>query len=71
MSNKKTRVSWSKSRLTEMLADLTLVQKESWQWVLREGLDELITSISPVNDYTGNNWQILIKNIILGDPVIS
>jgi len=35
---------------------LTLVQKESWDWFLENGLKEIFQSISPVDDYTGTNW---------------
>jgi len=51
--------------------DLTLVQKESWQWFLEEGLEETIRSVSPIEDYTGNNWFLELDRIIIGEPNLS
>jgi DNA-directed RNA polymerase subunit beta len=46
----------SYSRIAEVLEmpDLIEVQKESYQWFLKEGLREAFLDISPITDYSGN-----------------
>ena len=43
-------------RIAEVLdiPDLIEVQQNSYQWFLREGLDELFADINPIKDFTGN-----------------
>jgi len=50
---------------------LTEVQKESWQWFLDEGLKSIIDAVSPIDDYTGNNWRLELKKILIGEPTVS
>lgn len=50
---------------------LTLIQKESWQWFLEEGLASVFASVSPIEDYTGNNWHLELKEILTSPPSIS
>lgn len=38
--------------------DLTLVQKESWEWFLKEGIPSTLAEISPIEDFTGRNWEL-------------
>jgi len=68
---KKTRICWGKKLPFPSSADLTRVQKESWQWFLNEGLEGVIKSIFPINDYTGNNWKLDLKGLVFGEPSIS
>jgi len=44
------------SRIPEALGmpDLIEVQKNSYQWFLKEGLNEVFNDISPITDYSGN-----------------
>ncbi|WP_092282815.1 DNA-directed RNA polymerase subunit beta [Caldicoprobacter faecalis] len=50
----RTRMSYS--RIDEVLdiPNLIEVQKNSYQWFLKEGLKEVFEEISPITDYTGN-----------------
>lgn len=51
--------------------DLTAVQKESWDWFLKTGIGEEIKAISPIDDFTGKNWQLSLGDHSLGKPTIS
>ena len=51
--------------------DLSLVQRESWQWFLKEGIGEELKSISPIDDFTGKNWQLVLGDYSLGETTVS
>lgn len=51
--------------------DLTLVQRESWQWFLTKGIAEELKNISPIDDFTGKNWQLILGDHSLGKPTIT
>ncbi|MEK7182560.1 MAG: DNA-directed RNA polymerase subunit beta [Patescibacteria group bacterium] len=51
--------------------DLTLVQRESWEWFLREGILEALEEISPVEDFTGKNWELSFGTHSHGTPSIT
>lgn len=51
--------------------DLTLVQRESWQWFLTKGIAEELRNISPIDDFTGKNWQLVLGDHSLGKPTIT
>ena len=51
--------------------DLSYVQKESWQWFLTEGIASEIAQITPIDDFTGKNWQLLLGEHTLDEPNMS
>ncbi len=51
--------------------DLTLVQRESWEWFLSKGVAEELKAISPIDDFTGKNWQLFLGDHSLGKPTIT
>ncbi|KKS78009.1 MAG: DNA-directed RNA polymerase subunit beta [Candidatus Woesebacteria bacterium GW2011_GWC1_42_9] len=51
--------------------DLSLVQRESWQWFLTEGIAEEISQITPIDDFTGKNWQLILGEHVLEKPKIT
>lgn len=51
--------------------DLSLVQRESWEWFFREGMAQEIAKVSPIDDFTGKNWQLLLGEHELGEPKVS
>jgi DNA-directed RNA polymerase subunit beta len=51
--------------------DLTLVQKESWNWFLKEGIAQELAELSPIDDFTGKNWRVVLGNPELGASKIS
>lgn len=48
--------------------DLSLVQRESWEGFLDEGIKEELAEINPIDDFTGKNWQLTLENPELGEP---
>jgi len=51
--------------------DLSFVQRQSWEWFLTEGIAQELTEISPIDDFTGKNWQLILGKHVLGEPTIS
>ena len=49
-----TRMSFSKIEAATEMPNLIEVQKDSYEWLLREGLNEVLRDVSPIVDYTGN-----------------
>lgn len=48
--------------------DLSLVQRESWQWFLNEGIASELSEISPVTDFAGKNWELSFGKHSLENP---
>src|SRR3989344_4916076 len=48
--------------------DLLQIQKESYEWFIREGISESLKEISPVTDFTGKNWKLEFKEHSFGSP---
>lgn len=46
--------------------DLIHVQVESWKWFIDEAIKEELTNLSPINDFTGKNWQLHLEDPVLG-----
>ncbi|MBP1998434.1 DNA-directed RNA polymerase subunit beta [Peptostreptococcus canis] len=51
---KRERMSFSKIKEIADVPNLIEIQVDSYDWFLREGLKEVFTDISPIEDYTGN-----------------
>lgn len=51
--------------------DLSLVQRESWNWFLNEGIGQEVAKVSPIDDFTAKNWQLLLGEHELGEPKVS
>ena len=51
---KRTRMSFSKLTEVGEMPDLIEVQLDSYQWFLKDGLQEVFDDINPIQDYTGN-----------------
>lgn len=68
MAQKTTRRNFGKEEKNLPEIDLTLVQRESWNWFIGEGIAEELSEISPIDDFTGKNWQIILENPVLGEP---
>jgi DNA-directed RNA polymerase subunit beta len=65
------RTNWGKQYSKIPQLNLIDVQKESWQEFLEKELQETLTSISPVTDYTGNNWQLELGEVRIDPPTVS
>ena len=59
---------WGKTDIPLPPLDLTLVQRESYQWVLEEGITELLSEVSPITDFTGKNWELSFGDYYFGKP---
>jgi len=68
-SNKRKNFGLEEKNLPKL--DLSLVQKESWEWFLTEGIASELKEISPIDDFTGKNWQLLFGEHSLEEPTIS
>ena len=44
------------------LPNLIEVQKDSYQWFLKEGLRELFDEISPLKDFTGRDLELYFED---------
>ena len=51
---KNVRMSFSKIEAATEMPNLIEVQKDSYEWFLKEGLNEVLRDVSPIVDYTGN-----------------
>ncbi len=51
--------------------DLSQVQRESWKWFLEEGIAQELKEISPIDDFTGKNWQLVLSEPALEEPSIT
>lgn len=67
----KPREFWGKNYQDLPQVDLTLVQRESYQRFLEEGIKELLTEISPIIDFTGKNWELNFGDYFFGKPRIT
>ena len=53
-NSKKMRMSYSRQKEVLEMPNLIEVQKNSYQWFLDEGLQEVFDDISPISDYSGH-----------------
>jgi DNA-directed RNA polymerase subunit beta len=54
-----------------ILPDLINHQVKSFDWFIQEGLNELISEISPIDDYTGTKLTLKIKDYHFEDPKLT
>src|SRR5512138_1666835 len=53
-----TRMSFARIPAVQAVPNLIQIQRDSFQWFLREGLRELFAEISPISDFTGRNMEL-------------
>lgn len=51
--------------------DLLQIQKESWNWFLAEGIRQTLKEISPIEDFTGKNWELSFGDSKLLEPQLT
>ncbi|MBL7036383.1 DNA-directed RNA polymerase subunit beta [Candidatus Microgenomates bacterium] len=65
-TKKQTRRNFGKTEKNLPVLDLTLVQRESWLEFLKTGIPEEISTITPIDDFTGKNWQLVLGDYSMG-----
>lgn len=70
-NNTQNRRNFGKEEKNLPKLDLAKIQKESWDWFLNEGIPQELTEISPINDFTDKNWQLILGEHTLGEPTLS
>lgn len=48
--------------------DLVGHQRDSFAWLIKDGLMELFKEFSPISDYSGKKFELRIDNFEIGDP---
>ena len=64
---KRTRYSYAKIKEVMEMPHLLDIQRNSYEWFLKEGLQEIFHDISPIQDFTGN-LVLSFENFTLDDP---
>ena len=62
---------WGKKDIVLPELDLLSIQKNSYDWFIREGIREVINEMSPIEDFTGKNWELSLGDYKLSDPKIT
>ena len=50
------------------LPNLIEIQKDSYNWFLREGLKDLFEEVSPITDFIGRNLELSLEDYYLDEP---
>ncbi|MBP9716565.1 MAG: DNA-directed RNA polymerase subunit beta [Candidatus Levybacteria bacterium] len=67
-TNFKLREDWGKNFPVLPELDLLTVQHESYKWFEEVGIGEVLQEISPIDDFTGKNWTLTLKDYRIGNP---
>jgi DNA-directed RNA polymerase subunit beta len=70
-TQKQTRVYFTQADDTIDLPNLVDHQNRSFQWMIDEGLGEILAEISPIDDYTGTKLSLSFKEYHFEDPKLS
>ncbi|MCX6729284.1 MAG: DNA-directed RNA polymerase subunit beta, partial [Candidatus Saccharibacteria bacterium] len=65
------RVYYTKTNDILDLPNLVDHQNKSWQWLVEEGLGELLAEVSPIDDYTGTKLSLAFKDYRFEEPKIT
>ena len=69
-AGKRTRYSYARIKEVMDMPHLLDIQRDSYKWFLKEGLNEIFKDISPITDFTGN-LELFFKSFKLGEPKYS
>lgn len=70
-SNIVPRKFFTESRENIPMPDLIEVQKDSYDWFIKEGLRELFDEVSPITDFIGRDLELYFKDYYLDEPKFS
>ncbi|MCS7092377.1 MAG: DNA-directed RNA polymerase subunit beta [Patescibacteria group bacterium] len=65
------RINFGKEEKNLPELDLSHIQRESWKQFLETGISSDLSEISPIDDFTGKNWQIILENPVVGEPKLT
>ncbi|MBP9817685.1 DNA-directed RNA polymerase subunit beta [Candidatus Shapirobacteria bacterium] len=65
------RLNWGKNYSNLPKLDLIKIQKDSWDQFLKTELSNTIRAISPISDYTSNNWQLELGELTYELPPVT
>ena len=65
------RVNASKNKEHLSLPNLIKIQRDSYQWFVEEGLNELFAEVSPIEDFTGKKYSLSLKDYRYEVPKMS
>ena len=65
------RKSFSELKEVLPMPDLIEIQKDSYDWFLKEGLAELFDEINPVTDFIGRDLELYFEDYYLDEPKFS
>ncbi|MBI2590190.1 DNA-directed RNA polymerase subunit beta [Candidatus Berkelbacteria bacterium] len=65
------RTQYKELPISIALPDLIEIQTASYDWFFREGLRELLDEISPIEDFTGENYTLEFGEYTLDQPKIT
>jgi len=65
------RYDFSKRNEILPLANLTGVQTKSYQWLLKEGLEEVLNEVGVIEDYSGRGWVLSFSSPTFDKPNIT
>lgn len=65
------RKSFSELQEVMPMPDLIEIQKDSYDWFLKEGLAELFDEINPVADFIGRDLELYLEDYYLDEPKFS
>jgi DNA-directed RNA polymerase subunit beta len=71
MTTKINRQNFGKEEKNLPQLDLISVQKESWKQFIDTSIAQELAEISPIDDFTGKNWQLILENPHLGEEPLS
>ncbi len=66
--NTNERKYWNKPPSVLPQLNLIELQLNSYKWFLNEGIKEVLSEISPVEDFTGKNWTLELGSFSFGKP---
>lgn len=62
---------FSKRKISLPLPDLTSVQLDSFAWLQKEGISEVLSEMGKIEDYAGRGWHLSLSHPTFGKPNIT
>ena len=60
------REDWGRKYPVLLELDLLKLQKDSYKWFEEKGIGEILSEVSPIEDFTGKNWTLEFKDYRIG-----